>query len=111
MLKGIIHEFEADGNGEKFCPTFHNCIFKKYNDVFPLLSRASAYAVGLELTNHIMAFLSAGFTGNTDHCTVFFESFSLSEKEMGIVAYLSGYVFSTFSGRLRRSEHWMSEQS
>ena len=79
--------------------------------MFPLLSRASAYAVGLELTNHIMAFLSAGFTGNTDHCTVFFESFSLSEKEMDIVAYLSGYVFSTFSRRLRRSKHWTSEQS
>jgi len=108
VVRDIIVDFESDGNGEKFLPSFFDCVFSKCQEMFPLLSRDAAFSVGMDMAVNIKAYLVAGFVDCQKDVSVFVESADLSKKEIDVVAYLGGYVFSTFSRRIRRSKDWNS---
>ena len=58
--------------------------------------------LGFELANHVLGYLSGGSLDEKDSVVQFeYSSADLSDKEKSIVFYLAGYVFSTFSRRLR----------
>ena len=90
-VKNVIQKF--DGDGEKFFPSFYNCV-SGGKHVFPRLSRKCSVLLGYEVANSILAHLNGQHkqdnTNNNTSTVV-----ELNCKEKNIVTYLSGYVFGT----------------
>ena len=104
FVKDIIKDF--NGDGEKFYPLFYKAVID--NNIFPSLSTKCSRLLGFDVANKVLAHLltslssssSSQPTQSSDHgylCS------SLTEKQLNIVTYLSGYVFSTLYKRLRFS--------
>ena len=96
-VNNVIQKF--DGDGEKFFPSFYNCLSGDKH-VFPSLSRKCSVLLGYEVANSILAHLNGQHkqdnTNNNTSTVV-----ELNYKEKNIVTYLSGYVFGTLYRRLR----------
>lgn len=105
-IKELIGNF--NGNGEVFYPCFYNIVCEK--NMFPRLSKKCSRLLGFEVANHVVSHLntsdlqSVSSTPNSDNSTSTSTTVvKFDEKEMNIITYLSGYVFSTLYKRLRRS--------
>ena len=101
FVKDIIKNF--NGYDEKFYPLFYKAVID--NDIFPSLSQKCSRLLGFDVANKVLAHLlislssssSSQPTQSFDHgylCS------SLTEEQLNIVTYLSGYVFSTLYKRL-----------
>ena len=56
--------------------------------------------LGLELSNHVLSYLSTGVI-IIDDCIIFEHGKTdFNEKQMAIITYLSGYIIGTFYRRL-----------
>ena len=89
-------------DAEKFYPSFYKCISDVENDCRGSLNKSASLLLGFELANHVLGYLSGGSLDEKDSVVQFeYSSADLSDKEKSIVFYLAGYVFSTFSRRLR----------
>ena len=85
MISNIVLCFKGDA--EKFYPAFYKCISDAENPFGGSLNKHASLLMGFELANHVLGYLSGG-------------SLEKATKK-SIVFYLAGYVFSTFSRRLR----------
>ena len=96
-VQQVICEFK--GNAESFYPKFYKCVSDDV--IFKNLSRRSSVLLGCELANNVLAHLT---NSSVKENVVEFKTPVYSQKEMSIIKYLSGYVFSTLYRRLRRSK-------
>ena len=64
--------------------------------MFPFLSRDSSISLGIDLVDHIIAYLSSGYVYGEEAVSDNPNESVLSQREKDVVAYLAGYVFSTF---------------
>lgn len=105
-IKPAITDF--DGNAEKFYPLFYRYVSKE----LPLknLSRHSCLLVGFELANHVLAHLNSSKHSENLQPKKF-DPATFSKKDTACISYLSGYVFSTFYRRIRRSKRWNTHRS
>ena len=100
LISNVVLSFKGDA--EKFYPAFYKCISDAGNPFGGSLNKHASWLLGFELAaNHVLGYLSGGSL-EKDSVVQFKYSFAdLSDKEKSIVFYLAGYVFSTFSRRLR----------
>lgn len=97
-VRDVIGQFK--GNAEKFYPKFYKCISAD-EVIFQKLSRKCSVLLGCEVANHVLAHITGSIVKEN---TVEFPKPCYSAKEINIIKYLSGYVFSTMYRRLRRSK-------
>ena len=113
-LQHVVNEFTLRGDGEKFYPSFFNCV-QISECLFPRLSKDASLFLGFDLANHIVAFLSHGYfhTETSGFQRTFSDIFAVefTQKEKAIICYLGGYVFATLSRRIRNSKNWNSKLS
>lgn len=103
FLKQVIANNIKDN--EKFYPTFYK-IFSK-NHIFTSLSKQASTLVGFELANQLLhSFLTRCEEEGRDSNTNSIKNSTdiLTEKENSVIAYISGYVLSTFYRRIRKSD-------
>lgn len=81
VVKDVISNLETDGNGEKFYPSFYECVFSRFTVMFPSFGRDASLSIGLELADHILAFLSAGYIADMELKNSVDIDFDLSPKE------------------------------
>ena len=100
LISNVVLSFKGDA--EKFYPAFYKCISDAENPFGGSLNKHASLLLGFELANHVLGYLSGGSLDEKDSVVQFkYSSADLSDKEKSIVFYLAGYVFSTFSRRLR----------
>ena len=100
LISNVVLSFKGDA--EKFYPVFYKCISDTENPFGGSLNKhASLLLLGFELANHVFGYLSGGSLEKDPVVQFKYSSADLSDKEKSIVFYLAGYVFSTFSRRLR----------
>ena len=100
LISNVVLSFKGDA--EKFYPAFYKCISDAENPFGASLNKHASLLLGFELANHVLGYLSGGSLDEKDSVVQFeYSSADLSDKEKSIVFYLAGYVFSTFSRRLR----------
>ena len=101
-LQHVVNEFTLRGDGEKFYPSFFNCV-QRSECFFPRLCKDASVFLGFGLANHIVAFVShVYFHTETSGFQRTFSDISAVEstqKEKAIICYLGGYVFATLSRR------------
>ena len=92
-----------------FLPHF-TTLCRKLIIYFLICREMHRYFFGFDLANHIVAYVCHGYfhDENSGFETAFPATADLTEKEKDIIGYLSGYVFGTFSRRIRNSEKWNS---
>ena len=99
--KLISNVLSFKGDAEKFHPAFYKCISDAENPFGGSLNKHASLLLGFELANHVLGYLSRGSLEKDSVVQFKYSSADLSDKEKSIVFYLTGYVFSTFSRRLR----------
>ena len=87
---------------EKFFPMFYSMVTKK--DSIHNLSKDSSVAVGFEMANEVILHYK-----NKDLPTQSTSTCSLSDRDVTVVVYVSGYVFSNLYRKLRKSSKWETE--
>ena len=90
---------------EKFFPMFYKVVTRI--DSFHGLSKDASLVVGFELANHIIAYYKEQKSSNV---TTPNESINLdlTERDLSVVTYIAGYVFSNLYRRMRKSPKWQS---
>ena len=80
--------------------------------MFPNLSRDASFFLGFDLASHVVAYLLCGHMYSSEEAKydvdLNLSNSNLSQKENDIISYLGGYVFGTFSRRIRNSKKWQS---
>ena len=99
LISNVVLSFKGDA--EKFYPAFYKCISDAENPFGASLNKHASLLLGFELANHVLGYLSGGSLEKDSVVQFKYSSADLSDKEKSIVFYLTGYVFSTFSRRLR----------
>ena len=109
LISNVVLSFKGDA--EKFykcisfnfinVSAFYKCISDAENPFGGSLNKHASLLLGFELGNHILGYLSGGSLEEDSAVQFKYSSADLSNKEKSIAFYLSGYVFSTFSRRLR----------
>ena len=99
LISNVVLSFKGDA--EKFYPAFYKCISDAENPFGGSLSKHASLLLGFELANHVLGYLSGGSLEKDSVVQFKYSSADLNDKEKSIVFYLAGYVFSTFSRRLR----------
>ena len=96
FLKDVITNNIRDS--EKFYPSFYK-IFTSH--IFKDLSKQASTLVGFELANQVLCYVKqCEEVGKHSKNST---SVILTERENSVVAYISGYVLSTFYRRIRKS--------
>ena len=101
LVNDVIADF--NGNAEKFYPTFYKVVGQE--GYFNNLTKRCALLVGYELANHVLSHITNSTVKNS-FVTVSDVAIKFSDKENGLISYLSGYVFGTFYRRIRHSKVW-----
>ena len=98
IIKPLLVKF--NGDAEKFLPS----VYKGYAQENPYkdLSQNCGRLLSFEVANHVLVHLS-GAKLNEGVIEFTYDEKLFSEKDKSLVAYLSGYVFSTFYRRIRFS--------
>ena len=97
LISNVILFFKGDA--EKFYPAFYKCIPDAKN---PFGGNVNKHAsLGFKLANHVLGYLSGGSLQKVSVVQIEYCSADLSDKEKSFVFCLAGYVFPTFSRRLR----------
>ena len=112
FVTNIIKDFKGDG--EKFYPLFYKAVID--NDIFPSLSKKCSRLLGFDVANKVLAHLTSSSSPSSSSSSTSASSSqptqssvhdylcsSLTEKQLNIVTYLSGYVFSTLYKIMRFS--------
>lgn len=109
LIKPVVASFKGDL--EKFYPNFYK-IFADSKTPFNGLGLKTSRLLGFEVANHVIAHISGATV--TNDMILFDEDISklnFTEREMSIITYLSGYVFSTFYRRIRFSKSTKNKSS
>ena len=101
LIKPLLESF--DGDLEKFYPKFYKVFTEDSNTFGTTLDRHCSLLLGFELANHVVAHIT-GATFQDEVLTLDNSEKKFTDKEMSIIAYLSGYVFGTFYRRIRFSK-------
>ena len=111
-INDVLHTFsliktnilQYNGNQDKFLPRFYKVVSEEI-EIFKNLSRNCCLLLGFEVANLILAHLNGALqmeaTGSIADVRTKF-----SDKERGVIAYLSGHVFGEIYKRIRKSKKW-----
>ena len=96
-VKYIIANFKGDA--EKFYSLFYKAFSEE--KLFKYIRKRSSILLGFEVANLVLSHL-AGLA--IKECSDLETNILFTEKELNIINYHSGYVFSTFYRRIRKSK-------
>ena len=99
LTSNVVLSFKGDA--EKFDPAFYKCISDAENLFVGSLNKHTSLLLEFELANHVLGYLFGGSLEKDSVVQFKYSSADLSDKEKSTVFYLAGYVFSTFSCRLK----------
>ena len=99
LISNVALSIKEDA--EKFYPAFYKCVSDAENLFSGSLNKHASLLLEFELVNHVLGYLSGGSLEKDSVVLFKYSSADLSHKEKSIVFYLAGYVFSTFSRKLR----------
>ena len=86
-----------------FYPMFYNIVTRK--DSIHGLSKDSTVVVGFEMANQVITY----YKNKSIQISPPPSSCSLSDRDVAVVVYVSGYVFSNLYRRLRKSHKWNTD--
>ena len=97
-----IRDLLSEKNPDKFFPKFYKIVADEIR--FPRLSKRSSVLLGLEVANHVLNHIKKSKSVTVKDSCLQFSRAPFTDKELNIVKYLSGYVFSTFYRPLKYSK-------
>ena len=95
-------------NLDKFYPMFYKIVTQI--ESIHGLSKKSSIVVGFELANHVIGYYKKSETVSSSASpSLPIIAAVLNERDVSVVTYISGYVFSIFYRRLRKSLKWETD--